>query len=74
MPEMNLGKWLVAAGILLVVIGLAIMLGGKIGLGRLPGDIRYESDGTRIYVPITTMILLSVVLSLILWIIGRLSK
>ena len=71
MPEMNLGKWLVAAGILLVVIGLAIMLGGKIGLGRLPGDIRYESGGTRIYVPITTMILLSVVLSLVLWIIGR---
>ena len=74
MPEMNLGKWLVFAGILLFMIGLAVMLGGKIGLGRLPGDIRYKSDGTTFYFPIVTSILLSILLSLIVWIISRMSR
>jgi ABC-type Na+ efflux pump permease subunit len=73
-PEINLGKWLVVAGVVLVLIGLAVMLGGKIGLGRLPGDIRYKSDNVTLYVPIATSILLSIVLTLILWIIGRMSK
>jgi hypothetical protein len=69
--ETNMGKWLVMAGLMLVVMGLLVMVGSRVGLGRLPGDIRYESGGTRIYFPITTMILLSVLLSLVLWIIGR---
>jgi hypothetical protein len=43
-------------------------------LGRLPGDIRYKSDNVTLYVPIATSILLSIVLTLILWIIGRMSK
>ncbi len=71
MPETNFGKYIVLAGLTLVVIGLLVMLGSKLGLGRLPGDIRYESDHTRIYVPITTMLLLSAILSLILWLVGR---
>lgn len=70
MPEMNLGKWLVVAGIALVVLGLLVMVGGRFGLGRLPGDIRYESGNTRIYFPITTMILLSIVLTLLIWLIN----
>jgi hypothetical protein len=74
MPETNLGKWLVIAGLILVLAGLAVMVGGKFGLGRLPGDIRYESNGTRIYFPITTMILLSVLLSLVLWVIGKIRR
>lgn len=69
MPEMNLGKWLIVAGIALVALGLLVMAGSKLGLGRLPGDIRYESGSTRVYFPITTMILLSVVLTLLIWLI-----
>ncbi len=71
MPEMNLGKWLVVAGLVLVLIGLAVMLGGRLGLGRLPGDIRYKSDNVTIYIPIATCILVSILLSLVLWIVGR---
>jgi hypothetical protein len=74
MQEMNAGKWLVVTGVVLVVTGLAVMVGGKIGLGRLPGDIRYKSDNVTVYVPIATSILLSIVLTLILWIISRISK
>ncbi len=71
---MNLGRWLVIAGLVLVLIGLAVMLGGRIGLGRLPGDIRYKSDNVTIYVPIATSIFLSIVLTLALWIISRISR
>lgn len=69
----GIGKILVLAGILIVLIGLVIWLGGdKIGwLGRLPGDIRIERENFRFYFPITTMILLSVVLSLVVWLIRR---
>lgn len=71
MSEMNFGKWLVIAGVVLVVIGLAVMVGGRIGLGKLPGDIRYKSDHVTFYFPLATSILVSIILTLILWILGR---
>jgi hypothetical protein len=74
MPEMNLGRWLVIAGLVLVAIGLAVILGGKLGLGRLPGDIRYKTDNATVYIPIATSILLSVLLTLVLWIVSWMRK
>jgi hypothetical protein len=65
------GKVLIVAGIVLVLAGVVWMLGERFGLGRLPGDILIERGGTRIYVPITTSILISAVLSLVLWLISR---
>lgn len=69
----QLGKILILAGILLVVAGLVFYFAGdKLNwLGRLPGDIRIEKGNTRFYFPVTTMIILSVLLSLIMWIIRR---
>ncbi|MBX6332383.1 MAG: DUF2905 domain-containing protein [Gemmatimonadaceae bacterium] len=52
-------------------MGLLIMSGGLSWFGRLPGDIRIERDNVRVYVPITSMILVSAVLSLIAWILRR---
>jgi hypothetical protein len=65
------GKVLIVAGIVLVLAGVVWMLGERFGLGRLPGDILIERGGTRIYIPITTAILISAVLSLVLWLISR---
>ncbi len=67
------GKILVLIGILIIIAGLVIWLGGdKLQwLGRLPGDIRIERENFRFYFPITTMILLSVILSMIIWLIRR---
>ena len=61
----SLSKILIIAGLLLIVLGvLAWALQGRMGwLGRLPGDIRIERDNFRFYFPITTMILLSLVLN-----------
>jgi hypothetical protein len=61
----NLAKVLVGAGILLVLAGLLVAVGGRLGLGRLPGDLRFGSDDVRVYVPVTTMIIVSVVLTIV---------
>ncbi|MBW3645713.1 MAG: DUF2905 domain-containing protein [Actinobacteria bacterium] len=60
-----MAKILVVAGIVLVVAGLLVGVGGRLGLGRLPGDLRFGSDNVRVYVPVTTMILVSVVLTIV---------
>jgi hypothetical protein len=72
MPD--LGKLLLFFGLILVVGGLVLMLFGRmnIPLGRLPGDIVYRGKNTTFYFPVTTSILLSVVLSMVLYFIGRL--
>jgi hypothetical protein len=72
----DLGKLLVIVGGGLVLIGLVVMLVGKsqLPLGRLPGDIVYRGKNTSFYVPLTTSILLSVVLSLVLYVISRLRR
>jgi uncharacterized membrane protein len=68
------GKILIIIGIILVIAGLIIYFAGnRLGwLGHLPGDIRIEKENMKIYIPITTMILISVVLSLILYLIRKL--
>jgi hypothetical protein len=62
-----MARWLIIAGIVLILLGLAWPLIAKLGLGRLPGDIRIERDGFTFYFPIVTGLIVSVVLSLILW-------
>lgn len=66
-----MGKLLVIAGLVLVAVGVVWTLGERIGLGRLPGDVLIERAGTRIYIPITTSLLISAVLSLVLWVLSR---
>jgi hypothetical protein len=58
---------LVTLGVILVIVGLAWPWLVKIGLGRLPGDIVIERENFRFYFPITTMVLVSLVVSLIFW-------
>lgn len=70
---MDLGRFLLILGIALAVIGGAILLLGRAGLplGRLPGDIFYKGKNTSFYFPLATCIVLSIVLSLILYLVGR---
>jgi H+/Cl- antiporter ClcA len=67
------GKYLIIAGIILIVAGLIVTFAGNKfhWLGNLPGDIRVERENVRFFFPVTTMILLSVLLSLVLWLIRR---
>ncbi|AEA25690.1 hypothetical protein Psed_3515 [Pseudonocardia dioxanivorans CB1190] len=61
------GPWLVGGGLLLLGCGLLAWTGALSWLGKLPGDIRVTSGTTRIYIPITSMLLVSLVLNVILW-------
>ena len=62
---------LIVSGIALVIIGVAWPWISKLGLGRLPGDIRIESGNGGFYFPIVTCLIISVVLSLVLWFLRR---
>jgi hypothetical protein len=64
-------KWLITLGIVLLVAGLAWPWLVKLGLGKLPGDIVVKREGFSFYFPITTSIIISLVLTLILWIFRR---
>lgn len=70
---MNYGKYIVVIGIVVVIIGLLVWRFGNIfsWFGNLPGDIRIERENGRFYFPIVTCIVLSILLSAILWIIRK---
>jgi len=71
-PVHEVGKLLLVFGVLLVLAGLALVLVGRVPwLGRLPGDIHIERGSWTFYFPLATSLVLSAVLSLILWIVGR---
>ena len=67
----SLGSFLIVAGVVAIVFGLFANAGWLSWFGRLPGDIRIERGTTRVYIPIVSMILVSIVLSLLLRIFRR---
>lgn len=68
----DMGRGLVILGVVLVLVGLGLSLGPKIPwLGRLPGDFSFGGGNWRIYIPLGTSIVLSLALTLILWLVGR---
>ena len=75
MQPQFIGKSLILVGLVLVAAGVFLYFGGKVaflGLGRLPGDIRIERGNFHFYFPITTCILISVILTLLAYLISRL--
>jgi len=73
MPK-SIGTWLVIGGIVLVIMGVLANSGWLSWFGRLPGDIRIERENVRFYFPIASMIIISVVLTLIFYLLGRFWK
>lgn len=68
----ELGRVLVVLGVVIALVGLALVLFDRLPwIGRLPGDIRVQRDNWTFYFPLGTSILLSLVLTLVLWLIGR---
>lgn len=75
MDTQYLAKTLVAVGLMLVVAGALVYVGGKVGFfgfGKLPGDIRIERENVRIYFPLMSSIIISIVLTAILFLLSRL--
>jgi Protein of unknown function (DUF2905) len=66
-----MGRWLILFGILLVILGVAWPWIARLGLGRLPGDLHIEREGFSFYFPLTTSLIVSILLSLLLWFLRR---
>jgi len=66
-----MAKWLITTGLVLVALGLLWPVLAKLGLGSLPGDIRIERKGYSFYLPVTSSILVSLAITLLLWIFRR---
>jgi hypothetical protein len=71
----GIGRIIIGVAIVLLILGVVLIGLAKVGLGRLPGDITYQRDGVRIYFPLATSILISIILSLLLsfifWLLSR---
>jgi hypothetical protein len=66
-----MSKWLIVIGIILVLTGLLWPVIGKLGLGHLPGDIQVKRENFSFYFPLTTSILISLAVSIILWVLRK---
>jgi hypothetical protein len=66
-------RFLIGLGLAILVLGLLWPYLSQLGLGRLPGDIVIERENGVLYIPLATCLLLSLVLSVVLWVVGRVS-
>jgi hypothetical protein len=75
-PARELGKWLILGGLVVAAIGGLLFIGGRLPLrlGRLPGDIAIEGRRGSFYFPVVTCILLSVVFTLVMWLVSFFRK
>jgi hypothetical protein len=73
---MTNGKYIIVAGLIIVLIGTIIyFFGDKLSwIGRLPGDIRIEKENFKLYFPITTLLIMSILLNVIIWLIKKFSN
>lgn len=72
----GLGRLLIVAGVFILILGVCVLLAQKLGLplGRLPGDISWKGKHTSVYFPLATCLLLSVILSLVLYVLNHLRR
>jgi hypothetical protein len=70
----QVGKWLIVMGLMLCGIGALMLVPGKFGLFRLPGDVSVGGKNWHVFMPITSCLVISAVLTLLLWFIGRFFK
>lgn len=67
----QLGRLLLVLGLVVAAAGAILLVAGRLGIGRLPGDIVWEGEGWRVYIPLGWMVLVSVVLTLLLNLLSR---
>jgi len=70
----QIGKLLIAIGLTIVLLGALFLLLGQLGFFKLPGDLQFGSKNWRVFIPITSCVIISIVLTLILWLISYLRR
>jgi len=66
----QIGRWLISAGVIIALLGVLVMVLGRVGLFKLPGDFEFGGKNWRIYFPIASCIIISIILTLVLWLIS----
>ncbi len=66
----QIGRWLISAGVIIALLGVLVMVLGRVGLFKLPGDLQFGGKNWRIYFPIASCIIISIILTLVLWLIS----
>lgn len=70
----QIGKFLLLAGIALALFGAVVILLGHLGLFRLPGDLQFSGRNWKVYIPLASCIIVSIILTLILWLMSYFSR
>jgi hypothetical protein len=70
----QIGKWLILAGLVIALAGAFVMVLGRVGLFKLPGDLQFGGKNWRVYLPIASCVIISIVLTVILWLIHYLRR
>ena len=70
----QIGKFLIFIGLIIVLTGAIVILLGQLGLFKLPGDLQFGSKNWRVFIPITSCVIISIVLTLIFWLISYMRK
>ncbi len=71
MEPSSVGKVLVILGLVVAGLGVLFLAGGALGLGRLPGDFEFRRGNTRVFIPLATCLLISLVATVVLSLVGR---
>jgi hypothetical protein len=74
MEPQQIGKLLIAVGLTIVLLGVLFLLLGQLGLFKLPGDFNFSSKNWRLFFPITSCLIISILLTLIFWLISYLRR
>ncbi|HYP00807.1 MAG TPA: DUF2905 domain-containing protein [Pyrinomonadaceae bacterium] len=72
MSTRGAGLFVIFIGVAIIVVGLLVYAGALSWFGRLPGDLSFGGERTRVFIPITSMLIVSLVLSLVMWVLRRL--
>jgi len=70
----QIGKFLILVGIFIVMVGVVLMILGRIGLFKLPGDFLFTGKNWRIYLPVASSIIISIILTILIWLINYFRK
>jgi hypothetical protein len=70
----HIAKWLILTGLIIAGLGVFILVLGRFGLFRLPGDLEFGSRNWRVYFPIASCVLISIILTFVLWLINHLRR
>ena len=70
----HIAKWLILTGLIIAGLGVFVLVLGRFGLFRLPGDLEFGSRNWRVYFPIASCVLISIILTFVLWLINHLRR